>query len=134
MNGNEKTSTLNKETKTMTDCQAEMVKLWNAIASRYEGAIKAHKGKVYRFAQILTSEDDMVRVDFNAARKQRGAFVHDKVSISCIYKYRTDSYSILVEDFDGKTFDTVSGPLLSDMTVDLVVDNAEAVIRSLEDR
>lgn len=117
----------------MTEAQKNMVSLWNRIAPYYVDAIKAHTGKTFRFAQIMTDGDDMVRVDFNSARKQKGAFIHDKVCVSCIYCPGPDSYNILVQRFDGLTFETVSGPMLRDMTVDLLIDNAGAVVQSLED-
>ncbi len=109
-----------------------MVALWNRIAPYYQDAIKRYTGRTFRFRQILTDGDDMVRVDFAPSRKRKGAVVSDKVSVSCIYKPESDSYNLLVQSFDGVTFETVAGPMLRDMTVDLVIDNAEAVVRSLD--
>jgi len=111
----------------MTNCQAEMVKLWNAIAPRYADAIKARMGRTFKFQQILTDEDNIVRVDFQA-RKRRGAMMGDKVSIGCQYDRGSDTYTLQLSTFNGQTFEAGLGAEMDGMTVDLVACNADAVV------
>lgn len=81
-----------------------------------------HGGRSYtRAAAVYSNEDGSVRFDFTA-RKRRGAFVADKLSICVRYLSGRDLYLVGVLHFDGATFDATQIASLDGLQFDAFED------------
>jgi hypothetical protein len=87
---------------TMSEVVATLTAQFNRLGPaslRVSGKSYARKGGVY------DNSAGLVRFDY-VGRKQRGAFVADKVTIAVRYDVGADLYSVEIVRFDGASFAT----------------------------
>jgi hypothetical protein len=61
-----------------------------------------------RFANMYDNDTNTIFVKYQSARKQRGAFMRDQVSVIVRYDYGADLYDITIKHFDGLSMDSVT--------------------------
>jgi len=67
--------------------------------------LKYARRQYKRQGGLFDDETNTVRFDF-VARKRRGAFLADKVTVSVQYDGGADLYDVTIVHFDGETFET----------------------------
>ena len=104
---------------TMNAINTETSRQFNHLAPR---ALNRGRRTFTRKGGLYDDATNTVRFDFVAARKRRGAFLSDKVTVAVTYQAGADYYDVKVTQFDGLSLDSADLVDLCGVSFDLFAD------------